>query len=92
MKLENIEEIFTNQRMNSLEMRSSNCKDRIQKLKLLLNWILKNRSNIQEVLFKDLGKSPEESDITEIYTLTAELRYVIENLSKSQKINNFYSQ
>lgn len=81
MKIKSTKEIFLDQKMKSLEIRSSNCSDRIKKLRLLLNWILKNRSNIQEALFKDLGKSPEESDITEVYTLTAELRYIIENLS-----------
>ncbi len=81
MTLENITDIFVKQQTKSFEVRSSISEVRKIKLKMILKWILKNRMLVHTALYNDLSKSPEESDITEIYTLTAELRHVIENLS-----------
>lgn len=55
---------------------------RLEQLKKLKAAILKNEEKIYDALFADLGKSKEESWITEIGLVLSEINYAIKNLSK----------
>ena len=75
-----IHTIFDQQQKRSLEKRTQSLKDRVKTLKTLRNWILDNRPRIQEAVYKDLRKSPEEADISEIFVVTSMLKHAISNL------------
>jgi aldehyde dehydrogenase (NAD+) len=75
-----MQEIFISQKKRSISKRTSTIKQRLRTLKVLRVWILNNRARIQEAVFKDLRKSPEEADISEIYVVTSALNKVIRNL------------
>ncbi len=53
--------------------------DKIEKLKKSFE---KNRSLITDALYKDLGKSFEESRLTEYYPVMSEFDYYMKNLEK----------
>ena len=57
-------------------------KFRIQQLKKLKKSILNNQKNIEDALWKDLHKSPEESYLMEISIVVGEINYHIRNLKK----------
>jgi len=58
---------------------------RLSQLKKLKSSIIKNRSAIEDALWKDLHKSPEESYITEISVVIGELNHHIKHLKKWTK-------
>jgi len=72
--------LFDRQKQHSIVLRSSTIKDRVNKLKALRRWVLDNRPRIQAAVFKDLRKSAEEADISEIYVVTSALNKTIRNL------------
>lgn len=72
--------LFDQQKLYSIEKRTESIKARVKTLKKLRKWILENRARIQEAVFKDLRKSPEEADISEIYVVTSMLKHAIDNL------------
>ena len=55
---------------------------RAARLENLLRRILESRSEIQKALSHDLGKPPEEADLTEIVSVVAELRVVLKMLRR----------
>jgi aldehyde dehydrogenase (NAD+) len=73
--------LFEQHKQRSILLRSSTIKERLKKLRKLRAWILANRSRIQEAVFKDLHKSAEEADISEIYVVTSALNKTIRNLT-----------
>lgn len=65
--------------------------DKIEKLKKAFE---KNKSLIIDSLYKDLGKSFEESQLTEYYPVVSEFDYFMKNLEKwsePEKIKNFFN-
>lgn len=64
----------------SLSHRISSIPKRREKLLKLEKWILTNRSIIQDAIYKDLQKPPQEVAITEIYVVLAEIRLARKNL------------
>lgn len=82
---------FENQKQRSMQLRSEHVTHRLQRLKKVEKWIHKHRLDIQEALFQDFKKSPEEVDITEIYPVLSELRKVRRELrhwARPKKIAN----
>ncbi|MBP9925405.1 MAG: aldehyde dehydrogenase family protein [Cyclobacteriaceae bacterium] len=77
--------IFELQKSNQQKIADSTVKERKQKLKLLLQTILKYRKEIQEALYKDFKKHPMEVDIAEIYKITSEAKHSIAHLAKWMK-------
>ena len=55
---------------------------RIQALRKLRAWILKNQAEIEEALKKDLGKSRTESDMCEIGMVLEEIRFMLAHIHK----------
>ena len=72
--------LFENQKARSLDLRTESVKSRIHRLKKLRNWILNNRTRIQEALYKDLRKPPEEVDLCETYVALSEIKKAIRNV------------
>lgn len=61
---------------------------RIEALKKLRDEIIKYRDKINEALYKDLGKSDFESEISEVSFSLIEINYLIKNLKKLMKNKN----
>ncbi|MCP4460764.1 MAG: aldehyde dehydrogenase family protein [Cytophagales bacterium] len=76
----NINEVFEKQGAKSLELRTDPIKARIRRLKDLRDWILANRTRIQEAVYKDLRKPQEEVDLCETWVTLGEVRKAIRNL------------
>ena len=55
---------------------------RIQALRRLRAWILKNQAEIEDALKKDLGKSRTESDMCEIGMVLEEIRFMLAHIHK----------
>jgi len=51
----------------------------------LKEYIWENKEKIQEAVYNDLRKPPEEVLLTEIYPVVSEIRHVIKNLKKWTK-------
>ncbi|MEM7297655.1 MAG: aldehyde dehydrogenase family protein [Bacteroidota bacterium] len=61
-------------RKTSYTLRTSTVKERRAKLKKLGDWILSHRKEIQDAVFKDLQKPAQETDLTEIFVVSSEIR------------------
>lgn len=72
-----IEEIFRIQKEKHKIIPYS---ERINNLTILHNWILGNRQKIKSAIFADFNKSEEETDLTEIYPVLAEIRHAKKKL------------
>ncbi len=75
-----INEGFEFIKSKSLLLRDAPLKSRRKKLKLLKNWILANRSAIQDAVFQDLQKPALETDINEIFVVLTEIRTALRKL------------
>jgi len=73
-------EIFEQQRKQSLLLRSEGYRQRRQRLRDLEHWIVDHRNAINEALWNDLRKPPQETNLAEIYTALAEVREARKNL------------
>ena len=75
-------EIFNNQIKNTVNVRDTDYKQRIQKIESIIDWIYLNRDLIKESLHKDFSKPDLETDITEIWVTIDLAKNVIRNLKK----------
>lgn len=73
--LDGHKKIFESQKTKSYNFR-------LNQLIKLKEAIISNEKHIQEALYKDLGKSFEESYLTEISVVLSDLNYTIKNLKK----------
>ncbi|MDZ7645900.1 MAG: aldehyde dehydrogenase family protein [Cytophagales bacterium] len=90
-----IPRIFELQKRNQQKISESTAKERKQKLDRIFQATLKYRKEIQEALYKDYRKHPSEVDITEIYTITSDIKHTKSHLSKwmrPQKVSTPMSQ
>ena len=72
--------IFQSQKAYKSILKHSSVSDRKRKLKALERAILKYRKELQGGLYADFQKSATETDITEILTTLAEIRFLKKNL------------
>lgn len=77
-KLESLKTFFSTYQTRDVEFR-------IEQLRKLKNAIHRNQMKIEDALWKDLHKSPEESYLTEIGIVTAEIDNHIKHLRKWSK-------
>lgn len=73
-------ELFLRHANSAMRLRHAPLAARKQKLKLMKNWLLTNKSAFEEAVFSDLAKPAEEVNVTEIYPVITELRHAISNL------------
>ena len=73
-----LQALFEAQKANQYAIGLTTASERIGKLKKLLHAVeVEYRQAIQEALFKDMGKSVSEVDLTEIYPVTSEAKHAI---------------
>ena len=75
-----IEASFLLQKKNQRTVATTSAKQRIAKLRKLMDTILKYKSAIREAMFKDFKKNPSETDLTEILPITSEIKHAISHL------------
>jgi len=80
-----ITQLIVDQKTFFATQQTKDVRFRLSQLKKLKSSILKNRSAIEDALWKDLHKSPEESYITEISVVIGELNHHIKHLKKWTK-------
>jgi len=80
-----INKIFAEQVKNKSVVTQSSAKKRKAKLKKLLKLIYERRTEIEEAIFADFGKPPQEVQLTEIYVLVNEIKNSIRKLKKWMK-------
>lgn len=80
-----LKEIFQKQYEQSFLLRNESIDDRITRLNKIEKWVLSNRSEIHHALDLDLGKSQQETDITEVIPLLTELRVAKKSLKEWAK-------
>ena len=73
---------FNNQLEFSSQLRKSDFKQRIVKIKKIKNWIYLNKAKIRSALSKDLSRPELETNITEILTTVDMANDIIKNLKK----------
>ncbi|SFU10845.1 aldehyde dehydrogenase (NAD+) [Algoriphagus locisalis] len=81
----NIEQLFNNQKLTSLVWRDSSASERIDRLKKITAWIKEHQQEIRDALMSDFGKPEAETDLSEIFPVTAEINHSIKNLKKWMK-------
>ena len=62
-----IDNIFDLQVKNANVIRQTSYKDRIEKIKLIIDWVYNNRMKIKNALMEDFSKPYIETDITEVW-------------------------
>ena len=77
---EAIDKAFNILKANQYAIASTNARQRIEKLKKFHRIFLQYRPAIKEAMFLDFRKHAFEVDLTEIYTVTSELKHAKRNL------------
>jgi len=67
---------------NAPALRAETVATRRHRLDRLAGWLTANRTAIQEALFQDFKKPPEETDLTEIWPALTEIRHSRRHLKK----------
>ncbi|MEQ8470337.1 MAG: aldehyde dehydrogenase family protein [Marinoscillum sp.] len=75
-------ELFSSHKSSALTLRKKPLKERRKKLKAMRQWIFEHKADLEQAVFEDLGKPPEEVNVTEIYPVIAELKHAIKNLNE----------
>ena len=86
---ENLIDLFNKQKKTSEVNRTSSPFNRKEKLKKLLNVILDFSKEIEEAIYKDFKKPSAEVKLTEIFTVTSEIKHALKHLSgwtKAKKV------
>lgn len=77
-----IDKIFNQQKEHKRIVNLSTVRERKLKLKILLNAIFENEEKIAEAIYKDFKKPFAESKLTEVFSVTTEIKHTIKNLGK----------
>ena len=77
-----IAEVFAAQQANKMAVANTTAKERIAKLKRLMNTTLKYKQEVRDAMYKDFRKPPAEVDLTEIYVVTSEVKHAVSHLRK----------
>ena len=75
--------LFSRQKENQYKVAQTTYNQRINKLNALQRAIeFTYREQINNVLFKDLGKPKVESELSEVYQIIGDIKYIKKNLHK----------
>lgn len=80
-----IERVFAAQMENRYTIAATTAKERIAKLKRLLEAIYRRREDIRRALYQDFKKPAAEVDISEIFAVTQEIKHAIKHLKRWMK-------
>jgi aldehyde dehydrogenase (NAD+) len=75
-----LDQLFLKQKEASRLLRVAKLSDRQSKLRKLRKWVMDHRLDFHEGISADLGKSPEEVDLTEIYPVITEAKHAVSRL------------
>lgn len=75
-----IQRVYEAQRANRFEVGKSSAKERIVKLKNLLQVFLEHKDALAEAMYADFGKPKTEVMLTEIYTVQSQIKSAIANV------------
>ncbi len=81
-KAQNRKRLFEDQSKTAQLWRSSNPLSRIERLIKIRSWIKDNQQAIRDALKNDFGKPETETDLSEIFPVTAEINHSIKHLKK----------
>lgn len=73
--------LFEKQKKNVRAIAKTTAKERIFKIKKVMNWILENEDSIAKALYADHKKHPAEVKISEIMPIVGEAKYIIKHLA-----------
>ena len=73
---------FAALRAQAPALRAEGVAARRQRLARLADWLLTHRADIQQALFQDFKKPPEEADLTEIWPSLTEIRHTSRHLKR----------
>ncbi len=74
--------LFDKQKKNVQNIANTTAKERIAKIKKIMNWMIVNESRIAEALYADHKKHPAEVKISEIMPVVGEAKYIIKHLPR----------
>ncbi|HEV7349553.1 aldehyde dehydrogenase family protein [Telluribacter sp.] len=74
--------LFEKQRRFAPAMAQTTVKERIERLKRLLNYLTSHLEEAQEATYKDFKKPAAETLLGEMYVLTSEIKYTIKHLRR----------
>ncbi|WP_238805435.1 aldehyde dehydrogenase family protein [Emticicia aquatica] len=77
-----VKKLFDLQKQNAFNIAKTNAKERITKIKKVMNWVLENEKRIADALFADHKKHPAEVKISEIMPIVGEAKYIIKHLAQ----------
>ncbi|WP_291727092.1 aldehyde dehydrogenase family protein [Bernardetia sp.] len=80
-----IDEIFEAQQNNRWAVAKTTAKERIEKLKRLQDALFNYRAAFHHSLRQDFGKPEAETDLSEIYPTSNEIKHAVSNLEKWMK-------
>lgn len=80
-----IAELFALQRSNAARISNTTAKERIKRLRQLLDYVKEHISEARAATWDDFRKPAFETDLTEIFMLTSEISFAIKNLSRWMK-------
>ena len=84
-EFKHLDKIFKNQLLTSIAWRTSTASEKIARLEKIRSWIKDHQQEIRNALKNDFGKPEPETDISEIFPVTAEINHTIKNLKKWMK-------
>ena len=79
---EEIDRLFDLQLKNKQALKYTAATVRIVKLQKIKTWILKHRKDIQQAIYADFKKPPIETDVSEVFVLTSEIKLISKKLRK----------
>lgn len=74
--------LFEKQQQNAQNIANTTAKERIAKIKKVMNWMLENESQIADALYADHKKHPAEVKISEIMPVVGEAKFIIKHLTQ----------
>ncbi|OJJ17671.1 aldehyde dehydrogenase family protein [marine bacterium AO1-C] len=79
---EEIDRVFEAQRANTQRLKNTSAQERIAKLKALKQAIQTSQSELQQAIHSDFRKSPEETDLSEVFIVFKAIDDACRNLRK----------
>lgn len=80
--LTEIQKVFNAQKLNSRSLWKEPVDNRKARLRMIRNWIQKNRGAIHKAMFDDFRKPATEVDAIELFHVLSEIKNAVENLDE----------
>lgn len=74
--------LFRKQKEFAPRLATSTCRERKKKLACMLDYLMRHAAELEQAVFSDMKKPAAEVKLSEIITLTSEIRYHLKHLSR----------